>query len=188
MAPKKKNATSKPTRSTDKQNENILSPGGATGYVQAQDDEIEALKAIYMNDYEDVETKGAWNKTDRAFKLTLKSSSNEDIYAVILVKFTATYPKTAPLISLDTTNNVRVITKEAIEKLLKSKIKDLIGEVMIYELATAVQDILEDEAQNKAHGQAMPSLEEERAKHEAAAINLAKQQEEEKIRRLNEAK
>src|SRR6266480_853940 len=121
MAPKKKNAASKPARPTDKQNESLPSPGGTTEYVQAQDDEIEALKAIYMDDYEHVETKAAWNKTDRAFKLTLKSSSSEDIYAVILVKFTATYPKTLPLISLDSTNNVRVKTKEEIERLLQSK-------------------------------------------------------------------
>ena len=188
MAPKKKNVASKTVKPTDKEDENLLAPGGATEYAQAQNDEIEALKAIYMDDYEEVETKGAWKKTDRAFKLTVKSSSNEDIHAVILVKFTATYPKTPPLISLDTTSNVRAKTKEAIEKLLQSKTRDLLGEVMIYELATAVQDLLEDEAQDKAQGQALPSLEEERAKHEAAAINLARQQEQEEVRKRNEAK
>lgn len=31
------------------------------GYAQAQEDELEVLKAIYMDDFEEVEAKGAWS-------------------------------------------------------------------------------------------------------------------------------
>ena len=31
------------------------------GYAQAQEDEVEVLKAIYMDDYEEVEVKNAWS-------------------------------------------------------------------------------------------------------------------------------
>jgi len=34
----------------------------ATNYAQEQDEEIEVLKAIYMDDYEEVAVKGAWNR------------------------------------------------------------------------------------------------------------------------------
>ena len=47
------------------------------------------------------------------------------------------------------------------------------------EIVIACQDILEDAAQAKAAGLELPSLEEERAAHEAAALKLAKQQQEE---------
>lgn len=39
-------------------------PFGATpseDYAQAQEDELEVLKAIYMDDFEEVEAKGAWH-------------------------------------------------------------------------------------------------------------------------------
>ena len=35
--------------------------GDSFDYSQAQDDEIEVLKAIYMDDYEEVEVKSAWS-------------------------------------------------------------------------------------------------------------------------------
>lgn len=31
------------------------------GYAKAQEDELEVLKAIYMDDFEEVEAKGAWS-------------------------------------------------------------------------------------------------------------------------------
>ena len=35
--------------------------GDAFDYTRAQTEEIEVLRAIYMDDYEDVETKNAWS-------------------------------------------------------------------------------------------------------------------------------
>lgn len=34
------------------------------GYAKAQEDELEVLKAIYMEDFEEVEAKGAWSVRD----------------------------------------------------------------------------------------------------------------------------
>lgn len=34
---------------------------GYEGYAQVQEDELEVLKAIYMDDFEEVEAKGAWS-------------------------------------------------------------------------------------------------------------------------------
>lgn len=156
-------------------------------YAQAQADEIEALKAIYMDDYEDVETKGAWSKTsDRAFKLSLKASSNPDINALLSVHLTATYPKTAPLLKLESTNGLRTGTKTRLEKLIEAKPKEYLGEVMIHEIASEILDVLEDAVADRQEDEAMPSLEEERAVHEAAAEELARKQEEEKQRKIEE--
>lgn len=156
-------------------------------YAQAQDEEIEALKAIYMDDYEDVETKGAWSKiSDRAFKLSLKAYSNTDINTLLSVRFTATYPKTAPLLKIESTNGLRTKSQKDLEKLIKAKPNELLGEVMIYEIATAIQDVLEDAVAAREEDQAAPSLEEERAVHEAAAEELAKQQEEAELKKREE--
>jgi translation initiation factor 2-alpha kinase 4 len=114
--------------------------------------------------------------------------SNDEISVVLLVKLTATYPKSLPSITLEKLAGLRSKTKKTIEKLLKSKPKELVGEVMIYELATAVQDLLEDEATFREEGQAIPSLEEERVVQEAEITKLAKEQEEEEFRKKQEEK
>jgi eukaryotic translation initiation factor 2-alpha kinase 4 len=160
-----------------------------TDYAQQQDEELEALQAIYMDDYGEIETKGAWSKTtDKAFKLTLRAFSDANVFVVILVKFTATYPKTLPILTLERVSNVRAKTQRALKQLLATKAKELLGEVMIYEIAVSIQERLEDEAQNKASDLALPTLEEERAMHEAAASTLARQLEDEKQKKEAEAK
>lgn len=188
MAGKKNKPAAISAKPPDKQDDPTVAPAGASDYAQEQADEIEALKAIYMDDYEEVATKGAWNKADKSFKLHLKSPSSDDVYVVIVVKFTATYPKTAPIISLESTSELRPKTHEAIKQLLQTRPKELLGEVMIFEISTAIQELLDSEARNKVQNQALPNLEEERAKHEAAAMNLAKQQQEEEVKRRNEEK
>ena len=98
---------------------------------------------------------------------------------------TATYPRTPPLLNVKEDNGLKESTKFKIQKVIETKPKELVVEeqAMIMEIVTACQDILEDAAQAKAAGLELPSLEEERAAHEAAANKLAedqKQQEEQK--------
>ncbi|KAK8221149.1 kinase-like protein [Phyllosticta capitalensis] len=163
-------------------------PAAAT-YAQAQDDEIEALKAIYMEDYEPVETKGAWSKaTERAFKLSLKAYSDPETMVVLSVRLTTTYPKSVPLLSIERAAGLRAKHQKEAENIIKSRPKELIGEVMIYEIGTAIQDVLEDAVAARQQDAAMPSLEEERAVHEAAAEELSKKQEEEESKKREEEK
>ncbi|KAL1623929.1 eukaryotic translation initiation factor 2-alpha kinase [Neofusicoccum ribis] len=190
--PNKKNGAS-PVRASpaaDHSNPTFAASGPAAAmanYALAQEDEIEALKAIYMDDYEEVETKGAWSKTsDRAFKLSLKASSNPEINALLSVRFTATYPKTIPLLALESTHGLRTKSKKEIENLIQTRPKELLGEVMIFEVATQIQEILEDAVADRQEDEAVPSLEEERAVHEAAAEELARKQEEEKMKQREE--
>ncbi|KAF2811445.1 kinase-like protein [Mytilinidion resinicola] len=158
-------------------------------YAKAQDDEIEVLQAIFPDEYEEVEFKGAWSKTtDRTFRLRLKPFSESDIVAVLSVRLLATYPKTVPILVLENATQLRPKTRQKIEALIKTKPKELLGEVMIHEIATAIQDILEDDVTAREHDETLPSLEEERAVHEAAANLLAKEQEEEKIKKKVEEK
>lgn len=182
MAPKnKKAAKPQPGIKPDPHNE----PATATiDYGAAQTDEIEALQAIFMEDYQEVQTKKAWSTSDKAFTLLLKAYSDPKVSVELSIKLTATYPKTLPLITFGSYSNVRPKTRSIIESLVVEKSKELLGEVMIYEIATAVQDRLEDEALNKATDEAIPALNEERATQEAAANNQAQEAEEKERQRL----
>jgi translation initiation factor 2-alpha kinase 4 len=96
----------------------------------------------------------------------------------LAVTLTATYPKTAPLLSIKGDGGLRESTKFKIQKIIESKPKELVIEeqAMIMEIVNACQDILEDAAQAKAAGLELPSLEEERAALEAIAAKLADDQ------------
>ncbi|KAF2474345.1 kinase-like protein [Lindgomyces ingoldianus] len=156
---------------------------------QAQEDEVEVLKAVFMEDFEEVEVRGAWSKTtDRALRLKLKAFSSDDISVTLSAKLTATYPKSLPTLSLKDTEHLRLKTRQRLESLLKTKPKELVGEVMIHEIATSIQDILEDEVAFRDNDSTFVNLGEERAVHEAVAAQIAKQHEEELQKKRNEEK
>lgn len=92
------------------------------------------------------------------------------------------------MLSLENVTQLRQKTRQKIEKLIKFKPKELLGEVMIHDITTSIQDILEDEVTARENEETLPSLKEERAVQEAAANLLAKQQEEEMQKKKDEEK
>ncbi|KZF22607.1 Serine/threonine-protein kinase [Xylona heveae TC161] len=149
-------------------------------YSETQNDEIEALRSIYMEDYEDVKSKAAaWSKSaDRSFKLHLKSKADPSIQVDLAVTMTATYPKSLPILSIERAQGVRRKPLALIEDTIRDLPKSLLGSEMIYEIAVSIEETLEDAAQSKAGEIDMPSLEEERAVQEAATSKLAQEHEE----------
>ncbi|KAL9074515.1 MAG: hypothetical protein Q9157_004374 [Trypethelium eluteriae] len=157
----------------------------AFDYAQAQKDEIEVLKAIYMDDYQEVEVKNAWSRTtDHAMKLRIKAISSTDVFIVLSIRLTATYPKTVPLVKIEESVGLRRGSQRKIEEMLQTRPKELVGEVMIHELATSTEELLEESFQRQQRDGELPSLEEERALQEAAATEAARRQE---ATRLQEA-
>lgn len=158
-------------------------------YEKAQEDEREVLKAIYMDDYEESEAKGAWSKTtDRVLRLKLKSYSNDDISVTLCVKLTATYPKSLPALSLEGGVKLRNSTWEKLRRLLQERPKELVGEVMVYEIATEIQDALEDEVAVRENDGTYDNLDAERVVQEAETAQIAKREEEEMQRKRDEEK
>lgn len=197
----------------NKKQQNVFSPNGTTGlgprrptqetlpvrpalvsqpsetYEAAQEDEREVLKAIFMDDYEEIEAKAAWSKTtDRTLRLKLKSFSNETISVTLSAGLTATYPKSIPALSLEGTGKLRNRTQERLQHILRTRPAELVGEVMIHEIATEIQDVLEDEVAARETDGAFENLGAERAVQEAAAVKLAKQQEEDLQKKRDEEK
>ncbi|KAJ4989431.1 hypothetical protein SVAN01_05156 [Stagonosporopsis vannaccii] len=158
-------------------------------YEAAQEDEREVLKAIFMEDYEESEPKKAWGKfTDWEIRLKLKSFSEESISVTLCAKLTATYPRSLPTLAVEGITKLRKRTQERIQHILKKKPTELLGEVMLHEIATEIQDALEDEVTVRETDGAFENLGAERAVHEAAAVELAKQQEEDQQKKRDEAK
>ncbi|GAB7346517.1 hypothetical protein MBLNU457_5203t1 [Dothideomycetes sp. NU457] len=162
--------------------------GTQVNYAEVQDEEIEVLRAIYMEDFEDVEVKSAWSKTtDRAFKLKVKSFSDDETWVMLVVKLTITYPKTAPIIKVEGLGNLHARTQTRITRIAERRPAEMLGEVMIHGIASEIQDALEDAVQAREQG-VLPSLGDERAVHEAAISLQAQEQEEADIKREQEAK
>ncbi|KAI1776169.1 serine/threonine-protein kinase gcn2 [Hypoxylon cercidicola] len=166
--------------------------GPKTQYIDVQNDEILVLQAIYGDDYiEHKAANSAWQKSEPSFDIRVKALSDEEVAATLSVVLTATYPKSAPLLSLKDEGNLRESTIFKLQKFIETKPKALIvpeqPEPIIHELAQGLQDILEDAAQAKAQGLELPSLEEERAAHEAELARQAREQQEEEERKKQDA-
>lgn len=101
---------------------------------------------------------------------------------------TATYPKTPPLLTLKGQTYLREGTQFKIQKFLETQPKVFAKEEeeMIYKIVEGIREILEDAAQAKASGKQLPSLEEERDRHEAALAKLAQEQKEKEQRQKEE--
>lgn len=121
-------------------------------------------------------------------RLKLRSFSNEDVSITLCAKVSATYPKSLPILILENATNLRKRTWESLQSLLRTRPNELLGEVMIHDVAATIQDILEDEVAVRDNDGTFENLEAERAVHEAAAAKTAKQQEEELQRQREEEK
>ena len=148
---------------------------------------MEALQAIYMEDYAELEVKGAWSKTtDRSFKLKIRAISDKEDFVTLVVRLTATYPKSLPILEVLGLESYHERTQKRIRNIVGRRPKELLGEVMISVIADEIQEALEDAVEARQKG-TLPSLEEERASAEEVAAALAKQTEEAEARRMQEA-
>ncbi|KAM0256379.1 hypothetical protein ACHAQJ_005030 [Trichoderma viride] len=158
-------------------------------YEELQRDEIFALEAIYGDDFiQHTAAHSAWKKSDPSFDIRIKASSDEDFVVTVGFTITATYPKTPPLLTLKGQGYLREVTQFKIQKFMETQPKVFAKEeeVMVDKIVEGIRDILEDAAQAKASGKQLPSLEEERDRHEAALAKLAQQQKEKEKRQKEE--
>lgn len=136
--------------------------------------EIEVLRAIFMDDFEDhEETKSAWGTIEHSFRIRLKADTNEHLSLLFIGKLPATYPKALPILDLEECRGLSQDAARIAQKILRTKPKELLGVEMIHEIATTLQDILDKDADALAERGGMPSLGEERAETEAATAKAA---------------
>lgn len=144
-----------------------------TNYDELQSNEVTALQAIYGEDF--IEHKGfhsAWKKSEPTFDIRIKAPSDDQIALTLGVVLVATYPKSPPLLSLKNHTNLRDATLFKIQKFLETQPTILAKEEqeMIFGLIEGIQEFLQEAAEAKAAGKALPTLVEERAAHEAELV------------------
>ncbi|KAF7724671.1 hypothetical protein EC973_000843 [Apophysomyces ossiformis] len=112
-----------------------------------QQNEIEALKAIFMEDYHEVVNKSAWKVTSNPeFILHLYplGVEAEDAHVTIdlQVRFTKTYPNKPPELHLMNPRGLSKTTVLQLNDLLQSAAKEMAGREMTYDLADQVRAFL----------------------------------------------
>lgn len=180
MAPKKqgqqKKAAQKGSPRTNQAHPPPATPTAhtpTTNYDELQSNEVTALQAIYGDDF--IELKGthsAWKKSEPTFDIRVKAPSDDDIALTLGVVLVATYPKSPPLLTLKAPTNLKDATVFKIQKYLEDQPVILAREEqeMIFSIIEGIQEILQEAAEAKAAGKALPTLEEERAAHEATLV------------------
>lgn len=174
-------------------NNNIDQPGDAkTQYEERQQDEVTVLEAIYGDDFvQHKAAHSAWKKSEPSFDIRIKASLDEDFAVTLGVVLTATYPKSVPLLSIKDHDGLRESTLFKVQKVMEARAKECAAEdkEMIDYLVEGIREILEDAAIAKEQGLDLPSLEEERAAHEASLAQAAKdEKEKEEQKRLEETR
>lgn len=144
-------------------------------YDELQSNEVMALQAIYGDDFtEHKGTHSAWKKSEPTFDIHIRASSDDSLALTLGVVLVATYPKSPPLLTIKSPANLKDTTLFKIQKLVETQPALLVKEEqeMIYSIIEGVQEILNEAAEAKAAGKALPTLEEERAAHEAAMVRM----------------
>ncbi|GIZ47416.1 hypothetical protein CKM354_001050700 [Cercospora kikuchii] len=156
-------------------------------YQEIQNDELQALQAIFWEDFQEVAAQGAWQKTtDRSFRLTIRCSEDDELWVVLLVRFSATYPRSPPGLELVESNRLHERTVSRIQNILRTRPLQLLGEAMIHHIAEDIIEALRDAAVARQQN-TVPSLDEERANAQELTNQLAKQAAEAEAQRQLEA-
>ncbi|CAG8465302.1 15816_t:CDS:10 [Cetraspora pellucida] len=130
-----------------KQRSLLVSRFGSNEDKETQENEIEALKAIYMEDYVPVVVTSAWKvaPTCHEFRLHLlphEEELKEHVSVDLHVKFPKTYPRSAPDIKIE---NARGLSEEQMTKVrehISRLIKDNLGQEMVFNIAQYVQEFI----------------------------------------------
>lgn len=77
---------------------------------------------------------------------------------------------TAPLLALANANGLQRNYRQRLNAILEDMPKTLLGSAMVFDIATAVQEVLEEILLAQERGKDLPSLEEERAMNAAVAL------------------
>lgn len=162
----------------------------ATPYEERQQDEVMALEAIFGDDFvHHKAAHSAWKKSEPSFDIRIKASYDEDFAITLGVVLTATYPKSVPILTLKNDDGLRESTLFKAQKIMEARAREFAAEdkEMIDYIVEGVREVLEDAAEKKAQGLELPSLEEERAAHEATQAQAARdEKEKEERKRLDE--
>lgn len=158
---------------------------------EMQDAEIEAVQAIFMDDYAEVESRTPWKTVNAVHEFTLRILPTEErgkelVHLVLHFKLPKAYPKLPPQVAIRNPAGLTAAEREAVLALVKETASRLLGSEMIYEIATTVATYLTEETLAMRF-QKLPSLgvnRDKRAEEADTAAALQAQQAEREASRL----
>ncbi|KAF8940243.1 hypothetical protein EDD21DRAFT_369155 [Dissophora ornata] len=115
--------------------------------LELQENELEALRAIFMEDYQPITVPSAWKmvSTTPEFRLHLLPQEEElkrYVSVDLRVKFTKSYPRTIPELRIENPRGLSVAQAQELSKLVPSQARTLVGQEMMYEVASFVQEYI----------------------------------------------
>ncbi|KKF93306.1 Serine/threonine-protein kinase GCN2 [Ceratocystis platani] len=156
-------------------------------YEELQANEIIVLESAYFDNFRRLdEGHSAW-KAKPSFEIRLVSNIDADFALTLHVVFTATYPRSPPLLTVKDHSTLRPAALFKVQKYIETEPRNHVHEdEMMMTIALGIEEILNTAAQAKLDGNER-SLELERADHEARLAERAQLIEQEaNKRRLQE--
>ncbi|KAJ2780654.1 eukaryotic translation initiation factor 2-alpha kinase [Coemansia interrupta] len=156
---------------------------------EIQQNELAALRAIFMDDYRDVETKTAWNvKSDMPeFVITVQPTEDDlkgSVSIGLHVRLPKTYPRTVPQVQLVDGVGLSDAQIHGALEMSRRQAEALVGSEMIYELVISLGDYIA--INNSAAQAARPSFYQQMVERENAGRQADIEREEE-VRKREQA-
>ncbi|KAJ2821198.1 eukaryotic translation initiation factor 2-alpha kinase, partial [Coemansia erecta] len=136
-----------------------------------QQNELAALRAIFMDDFAEVEAKTAWNvKPDTPeFVIRIRPTDDElkeHVWVGLRVRFPKTYPRTAPQLTVEGGRGLSDAQVGDAQALVKRQAATMVGGEMVYELSLLLSDFVTQH--NSAAQAARPSFYQQMVERQAA--------------------
>ncbi|KAI9261602.1 kinase-like domain-containing protein [Phascolomyces articulosus] len=149
---------------------------------EIQENEIEALKAIFMEDYVEVANQTPWKVANSSpefiLRLTPLGVEKEEAYVSIdlKVRFPKAYPNKPPDLQLSSPRNLSPDLIRFLHDSLQAAAKDMIGREMMYDLADLAQSFLSNHNNPPPEGSKM-SFHEQMVKRMENDLKVEKERE-----------
>ncbi|KAM0020266.1 putative RWD domain-containing protein [Helianthus debilis subsp. tardiflorus] len=117
-----------------------------TDYVQEQEMEIEALKAILMDEFEEIHpSESGLNTSNRCFQIKIslqddETESNDTVQLGLVFSHTHKYPDEIPLLNLRSIKGISASDLTVLKEKLEQEASENLGMAMIYSLVTSSKE------------------------------------------------
>ncbi|KAJ1754584.1 eukaryotic translation initiation factor 2-alpha kinase, partial [Coemansia sp. RSA 2167] len=157
---------------------------------EIQQNEIAALRAIFMDDFTDVEAKTAWNiKQDTPeFVVQIRPTDDElkeHVWVGLHVRFSKTYPRTAPQLIVESGRGLSDAQINEAQLMIKQQAATMVGGEMVYELSLLLSDFVTQH--NSAAQAARPSFYEQMVERQQAGAQAVREREHAEWQRMQQA-
>lgn len=141
-----------------------------TDYKEEQRNEIEALQSIYPDEIEIIQEEPFYIFKMEVVPQDAENFPDHAMSAVLQFTYTPDYPDTAPIMELDSTENMDDAQQDLLMEFMKTQAEENLGMAMIFTIISAVQE-------------RMTSMMEQAAKDEEEAAERKKKADEEAERK-----